>query len=169
MGDYGDSCRAWETVTLERSRSVIELTEQKPRCWEPNLAECLVSGDFPNAGEKLVCLKNNAEIGFFNGQTWKTLENATVLDDCLGLSLEDEEGLKAGALAQTAPFIGQPLDRFTDFDTFDYGYALTVHKSQGSQWDKVALLDEWYGNHRDQWLYTGITRAAEKLTIIRNA
>ncbi len=26
------------------------------------------------------------------------------------------------------------------YDDFDYGYALTVHKAQGSQWDEVVLL-----------------------------
>ena len=27
-------------------------------------------------------------------------------------------------------------------DEFDFGYALTVHKAQGSQWDDVVLFDE---------------------------
>ncbi len=42
-------------------------------------------------------------------------------------------------------------------DEFDYGYALTVHKAQGSQWDDVYLFDESYAfrEHRDRWLYTG--------------
>ena len=54
-------------------------------------------------------------------------------------------------------------------DAFDYGYALTVHKAQGSQWDSVVLFDEsWaFRDNRARWLYTGITRAAERLTIVR--
>ena len=53
-------------------------------------------------------------------------------------------------------------------DSFDYGYVLTVHKAQGSQWDNVVLFDEsWaFREHRDRWLYTGITRAAERLTVV---
>ena len=53
-------------------------------------------------------------------------------------------------------------------DEFDYGYALTVHKAQGSQWDRVVLFDESaaFREHRNRWLYTGITRAAERLTIV---
>ncbi len=53
-------------------------------------------------------------------------------------------------------------------DEFDFGYALTVHKAQGSQWDDVVLFDESYAfrEHRARWLYTGITRAAERLTIV---
>ena len=45
---------------------------------------------------------------------------------------------------------------------------LTVHKSQGSQWDDVVLFDESFAfqDSRERWLYTGITRAAKKLTIV---
>jgi exodeoxyribonuclease-5 len=60
-----------------------------------------------------------------------------------------------------------PLRR--ESDEFDYGYALTVHKAQGSQWDDVMLFDESYAfrEHRARWLYTGLTRAARKLTVVR--
>ncbi|MCI4680965.1 ATP-binding domain-containing protein, partial [Rhodoblastus acidophilus] len=49
-----------------------------------------------------------------------------------------------------------------------YGYALTVHKAQGSQWDRVTLFDESYAfrEHRARWLYTGLTRAAQAITIV---
>ena len=53
-------------------------------------------------------------------------------------------------------------------DEFDFGYALTVHKAQGSQWDDVVLFDESgaFPDNRDRWLYTGVTRAAKRLTIV---
>ena len=46
---------------------------------------------------------------------------------------------------------------------------LTVHKAQGSQWGDVVLFDESYAfrEHRQRWLYTAITRAAETITIVR--
>lgn len=55
------------------------------------------------------------------------------------------------------------------YDDFDFGYALTVHKAQGSQWSEIVLFDESYAfrEHRQRWLYTGVTRAAERLTIVR--
>jgi exodeoxyribonuclease-5 len=45
---------------------------------------------------------------------------------------------------------------------------LTVHKSQGSQWDDEVLFDESmaYGESRQRWLYTGVTRAAKRLTVV---
>jgi exodeoxyribonuclease-5 len=53
---------------------------------------------------------------------------------------------------------------------FNYGYAITCHRSQGSQWDKVLVLEEKFPFDREEhkrWLYTAVTRAAEKLVLVR--
>jgi len=53
---------------------------------------------------------------------------------------------------------------------FDYAYAITVHKAQGSQWDHVTVFDDGFGRDvdtRKRWLYTALTRAVETLTLIR--
>lgn len=54
---------------------------------------------------------------------------------------------------------------------FDYGYAITCHKSQGSEFDKVVVLEEYMkGDNAEthaRWLYTAATRAAEKLIIVK--
>lgn len=49
-----------------------------------------------------------------------------------------------------------------------YGYAITCHKSQGSQWDRVCLFNESFAfqNNRKEWLYTAVTRAAQHLTLV---
>ena len=55
------------------------------------------------------------------------------------------------------------------YSEFDFGHALTVHKAQGSQWDRVFLINEsglFYPNNR-RWLYTGITRAAKQITAVK--
>ena len=54
------------------------------------------------------------------------------------------------------------------YDEFDFGYVLTVHKAQGSQWDDVVLFDESFAfqDSRARWLYTGVTRAAKRLTVV---
>jgi exodeoxyribonuclease V len=61
-----------------------------------------------------------------------------------------------------------PLIARRESDEFTYGYALTVHKAQGSQWNDVVLFDESYAfrEHRSRWLYTGLTRAAERITVV---
>lgn len=55
-------------------------------------------------------------------------------------------------------------------DVFDFGYAITVHKAQGSQAKKVLLFEERFKQMDDQawrrWLYTAVTRAEEELYIV---
>ena len=51
---------------------------------------------------------------------------------------------------------------------FDYAYAVTCHKSQGSEYDKVLVFEEFLkGGDHARWLYTAATRAKEKLIIVR--
>lgn len=52
---------------------------------------------------------------------------------------------------------------------FDFGYAISCHKAQGSEFDKVIVFDEskCFSGERNKWLYTAITRAKKKLIIIR--
>lgn len=49
-----------------------------------------------------------------------------------------------------------------------YGYAITAHKSQGSQWDEVYLLEIADRDNATRWLYTAVTRAAKRLVIFAN-
>jgi UvrD-like helicase C-terminal domain len=51
---------------------------------------------------------------------------------------------------------------------FAFGYAMTVHKAQGSEFDRVLLIDEWPGRDRTVGLYTAITRARTRIAIARN-
>lgn len=56
------------------------------------------------------------------------------------------------------------------FDSFDFGYCLTVHKAQGSEWGNVMLFEEscgyWDEDYRCKWLYTAVTRSNDRLLII---
>ena len=52
---------------------------------------------------------------------------------------------------------------------FDYGYAVTVHKFQGSEAEKVVVYDEWLGDaefHR-RWLYSAVTRSSKMLVVVK--
>ncbi len=54
---------------------------------------------------------------------------------------------------------------------FSYGYCITAHKAQGSEWDEVCVIDERFilgkvdptGGSCRRWIYTAITRAAKTL------
>lgn len=53
-------------------------------------------------------------------------------------------------------------------DRFEFAYACSCHKLQGSEFDKVVIIDESKRfQESDRWLYTAITRAKKKLVIIR--
>ncbi|ADM09482.1 hypothetical protein PB2503_07082 [Parvularcula bermudensis HTCC2503] len=131
-------------------------------------------GDEPWVGERLVCLRNNKQKGLLNGGMWTVKARHGRKRGKLRLDLTPEDGGRS-ARVQILPdfFSGNPADipwpKRRNSDEFDFGYALTVHKAQGSQWDDVVLFDESYAFREDRlkWLYTGVTRAAERLTIVR--
>ena len=53
---------------------------------------------------------------------------------------------------------------------FTYAYAITTHKSQGSEWPKVVVLEEKFPFDKIEharWLYTACTRSSEKLVLVR--
>lgn len=53
---------------------------------------------------------------------------------------------------------------------FDYGYAISGHRAQGSEWEKVLIIEESFPFSQVEharWLYTALTRASEKAVIIR--
>ncbi len=45
-----------------------------------------------------------------------------------------------------------------------YGYVITAHKSQGSQWEKVFVHQDAFRSN-PRWLYTAVTRAEKQLTL----
>lgn len=122
----------------------------------------------PQEGDKLVCLRNNHEVGLLNGQLWKVRRDTIFDGDYVIMDIEGEDGAKVEVSAHPHYFHGNKPEYWErkDAEEFDYGYALTVHKSQGSAWPSVLLFDEWYGKDRKQWLYTAITRAAERIDLV---
>ena len=54
---------------------------------------------------------------------------------------------------------------------FDFGYSMTCHKMQGSQFDDLVVVAEKPGPVGEEdwkrWLYTAVTRSAKKLTVLR--
>ncbi|CAM5662392.1 ATP-dependent RecD-like DNA helicase [Mycolicibacterium aubagnense] len=136
------------------------------------------TADYPQAGDKLVCLRNDPAKGLLNGSLWKVMTSSReTVKPGINLLVSPEEDdpdrgvakiklLKAAFENPEEEISWQQKKRFDDFD---FGYALTVHKAQGSQWNEVVLFDESFAfkETRQRWLYTAITRAAERLTVVR--
>jgi exodeoxyribonuclease-5 len=133
----------------------------------------------PQAGDKLVCLRNDPTKGLLNGSLWKVMTSSReTVKPGINLLVSPEEddpdrGVAKIKLLKAAFEDERPEDipwqTRKRYDDFDFGYALTVHKAQGSQWNNVVLFDEsWaFKETRQRWLYTAITRASERLTVVR--
>ena len=129
----------------------------------------------PMAGDKLVCLRNNRRKGLFNGGLWMVKESPKARRQIIRMRLKPDEDLGERLIKVSVRpecFTGA-IEEFDwpqrkAYDEFDFGYVLTVHKAQGSQWNDVVLFDESgaFPDNRDRWLYTGVTRAAKRLTIV---
>jgi exodeoxyribonuclease-5 len=133
---------------------------------------------YPQAGDKLVCLRNDPAKGLLNGSLWQVMTSSkeTVKPGINLLVRPEDDDMDRGSakikLLKSAfddPDLEVPWQTKKRYDDFDYGYALTVHKAQGSQWNSVVLFDESFAfrDSRERWLYTAITRAAERLVIVR--
>lgn len=126
----------------------------------------------PEPGESVVCLRNNREHQIFNGMLATVLEvRADDRVDHPEIDIVDDEGVvRRGIRFAPDQFGCEELLETRSRKTclFDFGYALTCHKSQGSEWGRVLVL-EWF--HRDtsaaRWRYTAATRASEQLVWCR--
>jgi exodeoxyribonuclease-5 len=85
-----------------------------------------------------------------------------------GILEENYLGPKQYTAAKNAVFHAMQSDQNHHAD---WAYAITCHKSQGSQWDEVVVHDESNVFARSgqgpQWLYTAVTRAASTLTLVK--
>ena len=146
----------------------------------------------PYVGERVVCLKNNRDLGVMNGQTatvrWvmpEKYKNTFRMTFMLDGSQDFTEAFVDGkTFDQVTYTIFDDKDRMKKLykyaaknklngvNHFDYGYCISVHKSQGSEWDKIVLFEQRNRYQDDEqyarWLYTGITRAKERLLLITN-
>lgn len=135
---------------------------------------------YPLEGDKLVILRNEKEYGVLNGVTCRALTEAHAdpfgYDDDLYIRLEYD-----GQVIPLVPMDRGPFDIYNDPNLpedwlhnrhlvqMDYGYALTVHKAQGSQWPSVFIIDDGFAarqpRQHQRWLYTAVTRAEREMTL----
>ncbi|MEQ9244565.1 MAG: ATP-dependent RecD-like DNA helicase [Nitratireductor sp.] len=182
-GDYG-AARVISKAEVDQdlvlsADQVLVGTNRTRRRYNQRLRELKgFNAEYPQAGDKLVCLRNDPAKGLLNGSLWKVMTSSKeTVKPGINLLVSPEEddpdrGVAKIKLLKAAfedPGADIPWQTKKRFDDFDYGYALTVHKAQGSQWDEVVLFDESYAfrDTRQRWLYTAFTRASERLTIVR--
>ncbi len=128
----------------------------------------------PEPKDRVICLKNNRKQNIFNGMLGKVLYSNDIFDFALeiGIKMDYEDDTYEGKVLKEQFGSKETLTKLAnkELDLFDFGYALTVHKSQGSQSKRVILFEERAQAMDDamwkKWLYTAVTRAEEELFII---
>ncbi|CUX14605.1 conserved hypothetical protein; putative deoxyribonuclease [Agrobacterium deltaense Zutra 3/1] len=184
-GDYGTAqviskSEVTQSLVLEADQVLVG-TNRTRRRYNQRLRELKgFTADYPQSGDKLVCLRNDPAKGLLNGSLWQVMSSSreTVKPGInLMIRPEDDDMDRGAAKIKLLKAAFEdveteiPWSTRKRYDEFDFGYALTVHKAQGSQWNNVVLFDESYAfrDSRERWLYTAITRAAETLTIVRGS
>lgn len=134
------------------------------------------TSQYPMQDDKLICLRNDYLTGLINGLYATAQEDAgSPVGNSFSFPILTEDGSKLEDLdISSIPF--EPLDLQKVLfprkgqTLLDYGYAITVHKSQGSQFNNVVLKDDamfvWDGAMRTKWLYTAVTRAIDTVYIL---
>jgi exodeoxyribonuclease-5 len=131
----------------------------------------------PSHGDRVICLRNNHKARIYNGMLG-TIQSIRKEDDAwytAEIQMDGESDVYRGRIS-VAQFGSDTPMNFTDKrsaimggDLFDFGYATTVHKAQGSQARRVILFEERFAKMDDdqwrRWLYTAVTRAEEELYI----
>lgn len=180
-GQYGDSVvtRKIKVVdALDQADQILVGTNKTRRYINAQGRSHLLkaSNSLPMERDRLVCLQNNMELGLMNGSLWRVGQVGECDDMVCSLRVDSDDGLgSVWVRALRAFFEGREQElQYYEMGMghkFDYGYALTVHKAQGSQWDRVVVLDEASkfpdrGDFARQWRYTAVTRAAKRLDYV---
>ncbi len=128
--------------------------------------------DLPEPGERLVCLQNSADLDLLNGQMLDVLESVPKNGADYTAHLRDP----LTGQRYTVPATSTDLHRESPSVPYTpkiarltFGYAMTCHKAQGSEWDSVLVIDEWRWEHRERWLYTAVTRASRSVRVVGGA
>lgn len=143
----------------------------------------------PEVGDKLICLHNyweicdeeDSKVALVNGMTGYIREIIKVCLDTtkkwnqwmlVCFEMEGNENVYFNVHIDLRPFLGIAIKDTKDKEErefnenvclFDYGYAITVHKSQGSEWENVLVYTNFWGSEKKEMAYTAATRASKKL------
>lgn len=125
----------------------------------------------PQVGEKVVAVFNDKGKGILNGELYTVVEvDILQAEKVVRMKLEDPYGkIIEGATCWVRGLNGRSHTDYLDdqYGKFWWGYAITCHQSQGSEWKRIIVCDDWPGDGHDRWLYTAITRASLHCDLIQ--
>jgi len=145
------------------------------------------AGRLPQAGEKMMCLRNFKELGLFNGMEVTVAEDAINSETnreaymCKFKGINLPEQMKMGETNPEQPLscwrgelVGEQFKwankALRGLKQFTFCHAITCHKSQGSEYNEIIVFHEPLGKNAEEmarWLYTAITRGKLKVTLVQ--
>ena len=158
IAEYGDSCHM-RVMKLDNSKAksfdqILTGKNVTRRKWNQRMRGTLgFNGVYPIIGDKLICLKNQRKLGLFNGLLCTVKDLIEEYEQYIEMTVITELGSDVVVRVHrshfdeySTPGLVKSLKwwDFQDTEEFDFGYAITVHKSQGSQWDNVGFYDDGF-------------------------
>lgn len=121
-------------------------------------------------GEKIICLKNNKQNGLLNGMIG-VCKNPSENEQFFYFNFECDGAVFPDLKVWKGDILGWDQKTYnyrSGLDRFDYGYAITCHKSQGSEFEDVVIYNEPFGDdiERRRWQYTALTRAKTRAILV---
>lgn len=179
VGDYSESAvrhlSAISTIDAFGFDQVICGTNKSRAWWNARMRQALGrTSPLPEPMDKLICTQNNHDLKLMNGEMVIVHEVSKVTEWNLRLGFV-REGASPGNVeycdCDRHYFDGKPGKPDYAGDgtaVFDFGYAITCHKSQGSQWGRVLVHNEsrTFRDDAARWLYTAVTRAEDHVTVL---
>lgn len=142
------------------------------------------NGKTPQYGERVICRSNNKsevvdninlangligtvvnfpDVSGFDGKTFRLLFKPDLVDIPFDI--------RASYKYFTAPYQQRDIlrgDKYLEGEKFEFGYCITAHLSQGSQFDNVIVIDEpMMGDINNRLAYVAITRARKRLIYVK--
>jgi len=132
---------------------IDNLNEMLSNIFNPNEEKYLVGDKYYRIGDKVIQLINDVENNVFNGDIGY-IYDIEVINKKMEITI-DFEGNKVKY-------------KQGEFDRFNLAYAISIHKSQGSEYDNVVVIlaKSFKRMFYNKLIYTGVTRAKSSLIII---
>lgn len=130
----------------------------------------------PKPGEPIIVLQNDNKFSVFNGMLLTVVKSRFATPNFDGtrdyiLTVEDALGNRRDIPVASRGFNSVTIPKEYQMQNYgkkviaDFGYCITCHKSQGSEWDNVVVIDQQWDKAWDakRWRYTAITRASKEV------
>lgn len=139
--------------------------------WRMNLG---LNPDKPVVGDRVVCRDFIRTQGIAKGSLGVIQEINYVSSEIYYVTIQLSDGrVYDGNIAAKQFYNNQSIWGMQHLAKWDYGYGLTCHTAQGSEFDSVVVFEpprgfiKWLGSESySRWLYTAITRAKQRLLLV---